>query len=203
MVGEAVLSAGAVCSRFCDLLLHSPRCCLLADAPVQHDSGKQPQDRTALQHGVTAMQHMGAEFGGQLLTHMAHEHAGSFWMDDLARAVSLACAHNEVDACRQLLMLGATRGDGLCCSDGWRPEGGTAAWVAEMAGATPLGLVVATNLLRACRTGNEAIARLLLDPAITGEAHRAKADALDSISLWVAAEGGHEAVLGPAGPYHH
>ena len=115
MVGEAVLSAGAVCSRFCDLLLHSPRCCLLADAPVQHDSGKQPQDRTALQYAVmmAIMQHMGAEFGGQLLTHMTHEHASSFWMDELTRAVTplLACERNELlDACRQLLVLGATRG---------------------------------------------------------------------------------------------
>ena len=86
---------------------------MLADALVQHDSGKQPKDRTALQHGVMAMQHMGAEFGGQLLTHMTHEHASSFWMDELTRAVTtlLACERNELlDACLQLLVLGATRG---------------------------------------------------------------------------------------------
>ena len=47
------------------------------------------------------------------------------------------------------------------------------------------------TLLQACETGNEAIARLLLDPAIIGEAHRAHADALGSLALIMTARAGN------------
>ena len=159
-VGGDAFSAAAVCMRFRDLLLSDPRC--LADAWVQHDSGKEPRDRKALQQAMNAMQHMGPEFGAQLLAHMVDQHASSFWMDDLARAMSLACDRNEVDTCRQLLRLGATRGDNLQASDGWQPDAMTpeltAAILAAMPAATLLCLATTTTRSRACVMGKEAIA---------------------------------------------